>query len=163
MGTSVKVPLSRSVRRYLQPLRAALTAPALPPPPPTVREVTRWITSHPGHLTEEETAKISQVKARSPLLNAAAGHVTAFAEMMTGRHGERLPASMTAVDLDDLPSLHSFTRGIRSDQTAVTNGLTLAHSSGAVEGNVCRMKALKRQMYGRANLDLLREPSRRIP
>jgi transposase len=148
---------SRSVRRHLQPLRAALTAPELPPPPPTVREVTRWITSHPGHLSEEETAKISQVKARSPLLNAAAGHVTAFAEMMTGRHGERLTAWMAAVELDDLPSLHSFTRGIRSDQTAVTNGLTLAHSSGAVEGNVCRIKALKRQMYGRANLDLLRK------
>jgi transposase len=148
---------SRSVRRYLQPLRAALTAPALPPPPPTVREVTRWITSRPDHLTEEETAKISQVKARSPLLNAAAGHVTAFAEMMAGRHGERLPAWMAAVDLDDLPSLHSFTRGIRSDQAAVANGLTLEHSSGAVEGNVCRIKALKRQMYGRANLDLLRK------
>jgi Transposase/zinc-finger of transposase IS204/IS1001/IS1096/IS1165/Homeodomain-like domain len=38
----------RSVRRYLQPLRATLTAPALRPPPLTVREVTRWITSHRG-------------------------------------------------------------------------------------------------------------------
>ena len=37
------------------------------------------------------------------------------------------------------------------------NGLTLAYSSGAVEGNVCRIKALKRQMFGRANLDLLRK------
>jgi transposase len=148
---------SRSVRRYLQPLRSALTAPALPPPPPTVREVTRWITSHPGNLAEEETARLAQVKARSPQLNAAAGHVTAFAEMMAGRHGEHLPAWIAAVGLDDLPSLHSFTRGIRSDQGAVTNGLTLPLSSGAVEGNVCRIKALKRQMYGRANLDLLRK------
>ena len=77
--------------------------------------------------------------------------------MMTGRHGDRLPAWITAVDLDDLPSLHSFTSGIRRDQAAVTNGLTLEHSSGAVEGNVCRIKALKRQMFGRANLDLLRK------
>ena len=77
--------------------------------------------------------------------------------MMTGRHGERLAAWIAAVDLDDLPHLHSFTRGIRRDQAAVTNGLTLAHSSGAVEGNVCRIKALKRQMFGRANLDLLRK------
>ena len=146
----------RSARRYLQPLRAALTAPALPPPPPTVREVTRWITSHPDHLTDEEKARISQVKARSAQLSKAAGHVTAFAEMMTGRHGERLPGWITAVDLDDLPHLHSFTSGIRRDQAAVTNGLTLEHSSGAVEGNVCRIKALKRQMYGRASLDLLR-------
>jgi len=148
---------SRSVRRYLQPLRATLTAPVLPPPPPTVREVTRWITSHPDHLTDDETARLSQVKARSARLSTTAGHVTAFAEMMTGRHGERLPAWIAAVDHDDLPSLHSFTRGIRRDQPAVVNGLTLARSSGAVEGNVCRVKALKRQMFGRANLDLLRK------
>ena len=147
----------RSARRYLQPLRATLTTPVLPPPPPTVREVTRWITSHPDHLTEEGTARLSRVKARSTQLSATAGHVTAFAEMMTGRHGEHLPAWITAVDLDDLPHLHSFTSGIRRDQAAVTNGLTLAHSSGAVEGNVCRIKALKRQMFGRANLDLLRK------
>ena len=147
----------RSTRRYLQPLRAATTAPVLPPPPPTVREVTRWITSHPGHLTDDETVRLTQVKARSAHLNDTAGHVTAFAEMMTGRHGEHLPAWLAAVDLDDLPHLHSFTRGIRLDQPAVTNGLTLAHSSGVVEGNVCRIKALKRQMFGRANLDLLRK------
>jgi transposase len=147
----------RSARRYLQPLRAALTAPVLPPPPPTVREVTRWITSHPGHLTDDETAQLGQVKARSIQLSAAAAHVTAFAEMMAGRHGEHLPGWLAAVDLDDLSHLHSFARGIRRDQAAVTNGLTLDHSSGAVEGNVCRVKALKRQMFGRANLDLLRK------
>jgi Transposase and inactivated derivatives len=77
--------------------------------------------------------------------------------MMTGRHGERLTEWMAAVDTDDLPHLHSFTRGIRRDLQAVINGLTLTHSSGAVEGNVCRVKAIKRKMYGRANLDLLRK------
>jgi transposase len=147
----------RSTRRYLQPLRASLTAPVLPPPPPTVREVTRWITSDPSHLTGDETAKLGQVKARSAQLTATASHVAAFAEMMTGRHGEHLPAWIAAVEQDDLPHLHSFTGGIRRDQPAVLNGLTLAHSSGAVEGNVCRIKALKRQMFGRANLDLLRK------
>ena len=98
----------RSVRRYLQPLRATLTAPALPPPPPTVREVTRWITSHPDHLTEDETAQLGRIKTRSPQLTATAGHVTAFAEMMTGRHGERLPEWIAAVERDDLPHLRSF-------------------------------------------------------
>lgn len=53
--------------------------------------MTRWITSHPGHLTDDQTAKLSQVKARSARLTATAGQVTALAEMMTGRHGERLP------------------------------------------------------------------------
>jgi transposase len=129
----------------------------LPPPPPTVREVTRWITSHPDHLTDDEKDRLGQVKARSAQLSAAAGHVTAFAEMMTGRRGERPPAWIAAVDLDDLPHLRSSTSGIRRDQAAVANGLTLEYSSGAVEGNVCRIKALKRQMYGRASLDLLRK------
>ena len=147
----------RSARRYLQPLRATLTAAVLPSPPLTVREVTRWITSHPDHLTEKETAQLGRVKACSTQLSVTAGHVTAFAEMMTGRHGEHLPGWIAAVDACDLPHLHSFTRGIRRDQAAVTNGLTLDHSSGAVEGNVCRVKALKRQMFGRANLDLLRK------
>jgi transposase len=40
---------------------------------------------------------------------------------------------------------------------AVVNGLTLPYSSGAVEGNVNRIKMLKRQMYGRASFDLLRK------
>jgi transposase len=39
----------------------------------------------------------------------------------------------------------------------VLAGLTLPHSSGAVEGNVNRIKMLKRQMSGRATFDLLRK------
>jgi hypothetical protein len=47
--------------------------------------------------------------------------------------------------------------GIRRDQQAVTAGLTLPHSSAAVEGNVTRIKMIKRQMYGRAGFALLRK------
>jgi transposase len=55
-----------------------------------------------------------------------------------------------------LPELHSL-NGVRSEQLAVTAGLTLPFSSGAVEGQVNRIKMLKRQMFGRAGLDLLRK------
>lgn len=58
---------------------------------------------------------------------------------------------------DDQPDLHSFIAGLRRDYDAVLNGLTLPHSSGVVEGHVNRIKMIKRQMYGRANLDLLRK------
>jgi transposase len=64
---------------------------------------------------------------------------------------------MEQVDTDDLPHLRSFTIGICRDHAAVLNGLTLEHSSGAVEGNVNRIKILKRQTYGRAKFDLLRK------
>jgi transposase len=64
---------------------------------------------------------------------------------------------MTAVDADNLPALRSFVVGLRRDQDAVTAGLTLLWSSGIVEGNVNRLKMLKRQMFGRAKPDLLRK------
>jgi hypothetical protein len=71
--------------------------------------------------------------------------------MMTARTGDRdLEAWLTAVEADDgQPELRSFATGIRHDQQAVTNGLTLAYSSGKVEGTVNKIKMLKRQMYGR--------------
>ena len=62
---------------------------------------------------------------------------------------------MTAALATGEPALRSFVTGLRADQDAVTNGLTLPWSSGAVEPHVNR-KMLKRQMYGRASPDLLR-------
>jgi transposase len=61
------------------------------------------------------------------------------------------------VEADQLPDLHSFTAGLKRDLDAVVNGLSLPYSSGAVEGNVNRIKMLKRQMYGRASFVLLRK------
>jgi transposase len=75
--------------------------------------------------------------------------------MLTGLHGQNLDAWMAAVDANELPRLHSFVTGLKRDYAAVLNGLTLPRSSGAVEGSVNR-KMIKRQMYGRANFDLLR-------
>lgn len=57
----------------------------------------------------------------------------------------------------DHKPLLSFVNGVVGDQRAVAAGLTLPFSSGAVEGQVNRIKMLKRQMFGRANLDLLRK------
>jgi transposase len=53
--------------------------------------------------------------------------------------------------------LRGFAKGLRKDWAAVTAGLTLPYSSGTVEGHVNRIKMIKRQMYGRANPDLLRK------
>ncbi len=82
---------------------------------------------------------------------------TAFAKILTGLHGDRLDNWITAVEADDQPDLHSFARGLKHDHAAVLNGLTLTWNSGIVEGNVNRLKMLKRQMYGRATFALLRK------
>ncbi|WP_347177275.1 ISL3 family transposase [Parafrankia sp. EAN1pec] len=146
-----------TVLAYLRLLRTAgSTAPAASPAP-KVRTVTRWVLTDPEHLDEEETLALKKVLTRCQHLQTLAGHVTAFAQMLTGRHGDRLNTWIAAVDADDLPELHRFTRGLLRDHDAVLNGLTLPHSSGQVEGTVNRIKMIKRQMYGRANFDLLRK------
>ncbi|MBF6215703.1 transposase [Nocardia puris] len=64
---------------------------------------------------------------------------------------------MATVDVDDQLALHSFVRGLRRDQDAVSAELTMPWSSGTVEGHVPRTKMLKRRMSGREKSDPLRK------
>jgi transposase len=156
-----------TVRTYLAP-RRALTPPRPGPPPPpppppdtptlpTARQLTTWIMHHPAHLTSDQTRQLTDARARCPHLDALAARVSEFAVILTGRHGDRLDDWITAAHATDLPALHSFTRGLHRDYSAVRNGLTLPWNSGPVEGHVNRLKMLKRQTYGRASFPLLRQ------
>jgi transposase len=146
----------RTVCRYVRPFRQ-LPAPPPAPAVPKTRQITRWLLSRPATLNAREQAQLAAILARCPHLDALAGHVRAFAEMMTGLQGQHLSGWLAKVEADDQPQLHSFAAGIRHDLQAVTNGLTLPYSSGAAEGNVNRIKMIKRQMYGRAGFALLRK------
>ena len=53
--------------------------------------------------------------------------------------------------------MRTFATGLKSDFDAVNAGLTTVWSNGLLEGQVNRLKLIKRQMYGRANFDLLRK------
>jgi transposase len=148
----------QTVRRYIRPFRQALAAPDPAPAVPKTRQITRWLLTRPDHLQEDEQAQLQAIRARCPHIDALAGHVTAFAEMMTARTGSRdLESWLAAVEADHQAGLRSLAAGIRNDQQAVTNGLTLHWNSGMVEGTVNKIKMIKRQMYGRAGFDLLRK------
>ena len=56
----------------------------------------------------------------------------------------------------EAPEMRSFARSLRADLPAVRAAFTLPWSNGQTEGHVNRLKFLKRQMYGRASIDLLR-------
>lgn len=142
---------------YLALFRAVGAAPAPKSAVPKVRHVTSWMLHHPDDLDDEQRLQLKQARTACSHLDITANHVTEFAKILTNQGGERLDAWMAAVEADDLPHLHRFVRGLRLDYNAVLNGLTLPHNSGAVEGNVNRIKMIKRQMYGRANFDLLRK------
>jgi len=148
----------QAVARYVRPFRAMTAAPPPGPVIPSTRKITRWLLTHPDKLDDDQRARLAGIQDRCPHLRALAAHVRSFAEMMTRRTGDQqLDCWLAAVEADDQPELHSFANGIRKDQPAVTAGLTLPYSSGAVEGNVTRIKMIKRQMYGRASFALLRK------
>ena len=145
-----------TVYAYLAPFQGKAAPPAVAGPP-KVRHITSWIRRCPGNLDAGEQLKLTQVRAACPHLDALRGHVEEFAKILTGRRGERLDTWIAAVRADDLPHLHSFANGLERDHAAVLAGLTLPYSSGAVEGKVCKIKFLKRLMFGRASYDLLRK------
>ncbi|MEV8038936.1 transposase [Streptomyces sp. NPDC086182] len=143
------------VRAHITTLRTASSGTA--PPPPTVRQVTGWLTRHPTALSEEDRAGLKNVLARCPELDAAGGHVRDFGEILARRLGATLPNWIGAVEAGQLPSVTDFALHLLRDLDAVTAGLTLEWSSGSVEGAVNRIKKIKRQLYGRAGFELLRK------
>jgi transposase len=148
----------RVLSAYLRPFRKAGTLPPAAPAPPKTRDIARWILTSPENLDEADKQELARARGECPHLDALARHTAGFAKMLTGRHGDRLDDWLAAVEADDgQPDLRSFARGIRRDYHAVRNGLTLPWNSGAVEGNNCKLKHIKRIMYGRANFDLLRK------
>jgi transposase len=147
----------QTVRRYVRRFRDDRPAPPPGPVPPTVRDVTRWIMTRPDRLDPDDQTALKTVLARSAELDRLTGHVQDFATMLTKLEGHRLDAWIAAVEADTLTPLTRFGTGLRTDLAAVTAGLTLPHNSGPVEGTVNKIKMIKRQMYGRANLDLLRK------
>ena len=143
------------VRNYLDRTRPE-KAP-LGEAPPTVRDVTNWLCRRPDTLTEDQRPRLKAILDRCPELQAASAHIRAFATMITELTGQDLPQWMAATREAGLPGISSFAKGLEQDLDAVTNGLTMPWSSGPVEGRVNHIKMIKRQMFGRAGLPLLRK------
>jgi transposase len=80
-----------------------------------------------------------------------------FLTLVRERRGHDLEAWITAATASGIDGLARLAHGLREDLAAVTAGLTLEWSHGPVEGQVTRLKLLKRQGYGRAGFALLRQ------
>jgi transposase len=81
----------------------------------------------------------------------------AFLALVRERRGDALAAWMTEAAASGIEALARFAQGLQEDLAAVTAGLTLPWSNGPVEGHINRLKLLKRQGYGWANVGLLRQ------
>jgi transposase len=80
-----------------------------------------------------------------------------FAGLVRQRQPDKLDPWLERAIASGLQPFQSFAKGLREDYAAVKAGVTLSWSTGPVEGQINRLKMLKRQMYGRAGIGLLRQ------
>lgn len=136
--------------------------PAPPRPQPSVRPISArraaWLLVRcPTELTDAEQGTLRRLLDASSAAASAYPLAQAFGLMVRERRGAALDEWLHAAAASGVPELHSFVAGVRRDLAAVRAGLTLDVSQGQVEGQVNRLKLIKRSMYGRANFDLLRQ------
>jgi transposase len=108
-------------------------------------------------LDEEEMAYLKHLRAQDETIETVCRLGQDFATMLRERTGERLDSWIEQAKGSGIREMERFAVGLLADEAAVRAGLTLVWSNGAVEGQVNRLKLVKRAMYGRANFDLLRQ------
>jgi transposase len=137
-----------------------LGSPRRPPPAcrrvPAPREATWFLLRDPATLTADQTAYLERLRLGCPALAAVEALAHDFQTLMRQRDIAALDDWLQHAEASDAPELRGFAAGIRADYAAVAASLTLEWSQGQVEGQVNRLKETKREMYGRANFDLLR-------
>nr|WP_052569002.1 transposase [Ktedonobacter racemifer] len=150
-----------SVNKYLVCLRTGARLPATPIPPAvrtlTVKQVRFLFLRSPTDLQREEQQDLQKILDRSADLALIYQLVQQFREMLHHRRADQLDDWSQQALQSSCPELHSFVAGLRKDWKAVVAAFTLEWNNGMVEGHVNRLKLIKRQMYGRAEFDLLRQ------
>ena len=111
----------------------------------------------PERWRNDERDLVERMRQLNPEIDAAIELTQAFAAMIRQRQPDALDGWLEQAAQSDSAPLRAFAAGIRRDYPAVKAALTVAWSNGQVEGQVNRLKFIKRQMYGRANFDLLRQ------
>lgn len=105
-------------------------------------------------LTSEEGQLLERIAAQPELLGVCT-LARGFIDLMRQRLPEQLDSWLETAKNIPVSAFQSFAKGLKEDYEAVKAGLTLEVSNGSVEGQNNRLKMLKRQMFGRAGLDLL--------
>ena len=123
----------------------------------TPRQATWLVLGRQEKQDQEAQQQIRRLSAADASLEEAIELAQSFAHLVRERLGVHLDEWLTRAEASPLAAFGRFAKSLRGDYAAVKAGLTLSWSSGPVEGHVNRLKMLKRQMYGRAKLDLLEQ------
>jgi transposase len=154
-----------AVRRYLARRlgstgrpgpRVGRVKPPAPPPPPSARKLSFEFIRRPAERTTEEQGHLERLRAGDVALREGLDLAAEFAAQVRKVGTMSWAEWLAAVADSGCAELQSFAEGLRQDEAAVVAALTQPWSNGPVEGQVNRLKVIKRQMYGRAGWQLLR-------
>lgn len=109
-----------------------------------------------GRLTESQSQKVDALKLGSQAFTTMRRLAMRFNRLLQSGKPEALEKWIDDAIETDLLAIMRFARVLRRDIDAVKNAIELPWSNGQVEGQVNRLKTLKRAMYGRAGPELLR-------
>jgi transposase len=107
-------------------------------------------------LNDDEKSQRAQLQAQEGAIAEAIALTQDFAALVRQRQPDQLETWLEHATTSGLQAFKSFAKGLRAEYEAVKAGVTLMWSTGPVEGQINRLKMLKRQMYGRAGIGLLR-------
>jgi transposase len=119
---------------------------------PAARTIARLMTTKRNHLSKAETITVAAIEQSVPTLAEARTLVDRFHAMI--RHKAEIDLEPWIADANR-SLVASFATGIATERAAVHAAITQPWSNGQVEAQITKLKLVKRQMYGRANLDLL--------
>ena len=126
-------------------------------PAPSSRRCARMLTMLPAELEGPESVFVTHLTEIVPGLARTSELAASFATLIRNAPDEaNTPALETWLASAKGTMLDAFARGIERDRDAVLAALVEPWSTGPVEGQINRLKLLKRTMYGRAKYDLLR-------
>ena len=108
-------------------------------------------------LSKNERRLIKYLQNKSPDIRATALLSHKFRDIMENKQGHLLTEWIAEVERSPVRELKGFAKGLLNDYHAVKNALSLPWSNGQVEGQINKLKTVKRQMYGRASFSLLRK------
>jgi transposase len=128
----------------------------LPSPPPSARGLSFAVIARPQKRTEKQQTEVARLQEMGPEVVEAVGLVVAFAALVRKQGGTTLKGWQEKALTGTSVELRRFAEGLGRDQAAVQAALDEPWSNGPVEGHINRLKTIKRQMYGRASLPLLR-------
>src|SRR6266568_292616 len=120
------------------------------------RQATWLVLRRPQDLSLEDQHALELVMQAHAQLEVACKLAQSFALMVREKKVSALEPWLQEASRSGIAELRTFATGIKRDQAAVQAALTSSWSQGQVEGQVHRLKLLKRQSYGRAGFELLR-------